>query len=93
MKTYALLRKMQEVLGICRNTVIQAIKNLIGLQLLVRAALRAGKHNLYLLAFRIPEKKRNAAGKLCFNKKNKAGCERLLCDFILGWFVFLITVP
>lgn len=90
-KAFPTLRKMQEVLGICRNTVIQAIKNLMGLKLLVRAALRAGKHNLYLLAFRIQEKKRSTAGKLCFSKKNKAGCERLLCNFILSRSRFVVN--
>ncbi len=84
-KAFPSLRKMQAALGICRNVVIRAIKKLIGMKLLVKAAIRAGKHNLYLLAFRIIEKKRSTAGRLCFNtKNNKAGCERLLCGSILS---------
>lgn len=52
---------------------------------------REEKHNLYLLAFRIQEKKRSTAGKLCFSNRNKAGCERLLCNFILSRSRFVVN--
>lgn len=48
-KAFPSITKMQEVLKLARNSVVQAIKDLVDRHLLKKAPLRAGKHNLYKL--------------------------------------------
>lgn len=48
-KAFPSLSMVSNTLGLCRNTVIKGIKILLRLGLMTKAALRAGKHNLYVV--------------------------------------------
>lgn len=48
-KAFPSLSIMSKTLGLCRNTVIKGIKMLVTLGFMMKAALRAGKHNLYFV--------------------------------------------
>lgn len=54
-KAFPSLRKLAVALRLCRNTIIRAIRQLVSLKLVVKAALRSGKHNLYMV-FSLKEK-------------------------------------
>ena len=58
-KAFPSLRKLASALCLCRNTIISAIRQLVSLKLIIKAALRAGKHNLYLIfSFKENEKEK-----------------------------------
>ena len=58
-KAFPSLRRLASTLYLCRNTIISAIRQLVALKLVTKAALRAGKHNLYMVfSFKENEKEK-----------------------------------
>lgn len=60
-KAFPSLRHLQNLLGLCCNTITKAINTLISVGLLRKARYWSGKHNLYLVALIKLNKKRKGA--------------------------------
>lgn len=87
-KAFPSLRRIERAIGVCRAVVVKAIKQLAALGLLVKAALRPGKHNLYTvlrtLLAKAGTKKESTACTLRFPHKDKMNSEIPICKVIIA---------
>lgn len=96
-KAFPSLRHIERAIGVCRAVVVKAIKQLAALGLLIKAALRPGKHNLYTVlrtlfakAAKNSAKKESTACTLRFPHQNKMDSRKPICKVIIAPFVTLV---
>lgn len=99
-KAFPSLRRIERAIGVCRAVVVKAIKQLAALGLLIKAALRPGKHNLYTvlrtlfakasLSSAKSVKKESAAGMLHSLHKDKMDSRKPICKVIIAPFGALV---
>lgn len=89
-RAFPSLRQIAAKVGICKTTVLHAIAFLTETRLLIKAAYRAGKHNLYMVLSNIThiegKKERASALPGISSYSTKSGYHSLFCAFILSFF-------
>lgn len=77
-KAFPSLSRLADLLALCRNTIIKAIKQLLTLGLVCKAPIRPGRHNLYLLFAASPQKRKELP-VAPESPKNKSASQNTFC--------------
>lgn len=87
-RAFPSLRQIAAKMGVCKTTVLNAISALTEIGLLLKAAYRAGKHNLYIIIIGVGNKKERAdtLPDVSPSCNTKSGFHSHFCNFSITAF-------